>query len=68
LATTSISGKQRGLPLNKTDGKRLTIIPRQQIASNVIQIDLPFNEANDQHIKLFFANENDSNKYRLFIQ
>jgi hypothetical protein len=64
LPEITVIAKQSGLPIGKRDGKCIMTIPRQTATTH----NIPFNEAKDQHIRLFFANENDSNKYRLIIR
>ncbi|MDR0537648.1 MAG: hypothetical protein LBH04_06370 [Tannerellaceae bacterium] len=56
-----VIANQEGRPTTKKDGRCIMTIPSQQMTN----LNIPLREVEEQHIRLFFANENDYNKYRL---
>ncbi|MCL2073554.1 MAG: hypothetical protein FWH18_06525 [Marinilabiliaceae bacterium] len=56
-----VIAKQNSFPISKTDGKCILTIQRQNPGTH----KLPFEEVEGKEIRLFFANTNDNNKFRL---
>ena len=66
LPGTVLIGKEGGLPLRKTDGKKIGDIPSLNITTIPMEIDITLKEIErGTYAKLFFKNDGDNRRFRI---